>query len=146
MYGLVLILRTLLIIKNFESSRLQHNVPQCWHFKPILIKRKRLHFGRFSLGPPFAKSRKLRNLGVLAKFVITRLCGHFWSRRMLQNALRCWHFKGILIRRVVFIWVWKNHDQIYSPATILNEAQLKQNTCIGNRNADDSGCLNGWSH
>ena len=48
------------------------------------------------------------NLGVLAAFVIARLCGHLWSRRLRQDVFRCLDFKGILIfrsdrlRRAVF--------------------------------------------
>ena len=42
-------------------------------------------FGRFSLGPPLAKSQKMADLGALAKIVITQLCGHFWSRRLRHN-------------------------------------------------------------
>ena len=33
-----------------------------------------LVFGRFSLGPPYAKSPKMADLGGFAKFAITRLC------------------------------------------------------------------------
>ena len=34
-------------------------------------------FWPFSFGPPFAKSQKIRDLGVLAKFTIAQLCEHF---------------------------------------------------------------------
>ena len=44
-----------------------------------------LVFGRFSLGPPYAKSPKMADLGGFAKFAITRLCGQFWSRRLRRN-------------------------------------------------------------
>ena len=33
------------------------------------------------------------------RFVITRLCGHFWSRRLQQNVVLCMHFTCILIKR-----------------------------------------------
>ena len=56
-------------------------------------------FWAFSLGPPLAKSQKMADLGVLAKFVITRLYGHLWSRSLQQNVALCLHFKCILIRR-----------------------------------------------
>ena len=46
-----------------------------------------LLFGAFSLGPPLAKSQKMADLGVLDKFVITRVYGHFWSRGLQQNVL-----------------------------------------------------------
>ena len=37
--------------------------------------------------------------GVLAKFAIARLNGHFGSRGLLQNVVLCWHLKCILIKR-----------------------------------------------
>ena len=95
------------------SRSLQQNVLLCLHFKCILIRRwchlrqgvfeariVGLLFWAFSLGPPLAKSQKMRVLGVLAKFVITRLCGHFWSFRLQQSFVLCWHFNWILIRRL----------------------------------------------
>ena len=36
---------------------------------------------------------------VLAKLAIARLYGHFWSRSLQQNYVRCLHFKCILIKR-----------------------------------------------
>ena len=48
------------------------------------------------------------DLGVLAAFVIARLCGHLWSRRLRQDVFRYLDFKRILIvrsdplRRAVF--------------------------------------------
>ena len=56
-----------------------------------------LLFEAVSLGPPFAKSQKMGDLGVLAEFVITRLCGQSRSRHLLQNVLRCLYFKRILV-------------------------------------------------
>ena len=41
----------------------------------------------------------MADLGVLAKFVITRLYGHLWSRSLQQNVVLSLHFKCILIRR-----------------------------------------------
>ena len=38
-----------------------------------------------ALGPPFAESQKM---GDLAEFVITRLCGRFWSRRLRRKVVR----------------------------------------------------------
>ena len=67
-----------------------------------------LLFGRFSLGPPYAKSAKMADLGGFARFTITRLCGQFWRRRLRRNVVRCLHFKRILmkiscdLRRLVF--------------------------------------------
>ena len=94
------------------SRSLQQNVALCLHFKCILIRRwchlrqgvfeapvAGLLFWAFSLGPPLAKSQKMADLGVLAKFVITRLYGHLWSRSLQQNVALCLHFKCILIRR-----------------------------------------------
>ena len=37
------------------------------------------------------------DLGVLAAFVIARLCGHLWSCRFQQDIFRCVGFKRILI-------------------------------------------------
>ena len=56
-------------------------------------------FLSISFGPPLAKCHKMADLGVLAKFVLTRLCGHLWSRSLQQNVVLCLHFKCILIRR-----------------------------------------------
>ena len=50
-------------------------------------------------GRNFAEFQKMRAEGVLAKFAIPRLYGHFGSRGLLQNVLLCLHFKCILIRR-----------------------------------------------
>ena len=52
-----------------------------------------------SPGHNFAEFQKMRAEGVLAKFAIARLYGHFGSRGLLQNVVLCWHFKCILIRR-----------------------------------------------
>ena len=50
-------------------------------------------------GRNFAELQKMRAKGVLAKFAIARLYGHFGRRGLLQNVVLCWHFKCILIRR-----------------------------------------------
>ena len=39
------------------------------------------------------------DLGVVAAFVIARLCGHLWSRCFRQDVVRCLGFKRILIAR-----------------------------------------------
>ena len=91
---------------------LQQNVPLWLHLKCILIKRwcdlrqgvseariVGLLFWAFSLGPPLAKSQKMANLGLLGKFIITRLHGHLWRRSLQQNVHLWLHFKCILIRR-----------------------------------------------
>ena len=75
------------------SRCLQQGVFRCVGFKCILIFRsghlrravlKPLKFacfsGQFPLVPPFGKSQKMGDLGVLAAFVIARLSGHLWSR------------------------------------------------------------------
>ena len=98
--------------KPLGSRSLQQNAVLCLHFKCILIRRwcnlrqgvfeapiVGLLFWAFSLGPPLAKSQKMADLGVFAKFVITRLYGHLRSRSLQQNAMLCLHFKCILIRR-----------------------------------------------
>ena len=97
---------------HFWSRGLQQNVLLWLHFKRILIRRwcnlrqgvfeapiVGLLFWAFSLGPPLAKSQKMADLGVLGKFVITQLYGHFWSRGLQQNVLLWLHFKRIPIRR-----------------------------------------------
>ena len=94
------------------SRSLQQTVLLCLHFKCILIRRwchlrqgvfeapiVGLLFWAFSLGAPLAKSQKMADLGVLAKFVIARLYGHLWSRSLQQNVLLCLHFKWLLIKR-----------------------------------------------
>ena len=94
------------------SRSLQQNVLLWLHFKCILIRRwcnlrlgvfeapiVGLLFWAFSLGPPLAKSQKMADLGVLGKFVTTRLYGHLWSRSLQQIVLLSLHFKCILFRR-----------------------------------------------
>ena len=100
------------LYRHLWSCRLQQNVVLCLHFKSILIKRwchlrqavfeapiVGLLFWAFCLGLPLAKSQKMVDLGVLAKFFITRLYGHLWSRSLQQNVVLCFQFKCILIRR-----------------------------------------------
>ena len=97
---------------HLRSRSLQQNAVLCLHFKCILIRRScnlrqgvfeaptvGLLFWAFSLGPPLAKPQKMADLGVFAKFVITRLYGHLRSRSWQQNAVLCLQFKCILIRR-----------------------------------------------
>ena len=97
---------------HFWSRGLQQNVLLWLHLKRIPIRRwcnlrqgvfeapiVGLLFWAFSLDPPLAKSQKMADLGVLGKFVITRLYGHFWSRGLQQNVLLWLHFKRIPIRR-----------------------------------------------
>ena len=94
---------------NHVGSRgLQQNVVLCLRFKCIVIKgcwhlRQGvfcgLVFGGLSLGRNFAEFQKMRDEGVLAKFAIGRLYGHFGSRTLLQNVVLCLHFKCIVIRR-----------------------------------------------
>ena len=40
-------------------------------------------------GRNFAEVQKMRAEGVLGKFAIARLCGHFGSRGLLQNFVLC---------------------------------------------------------
>ena len=102
----------------FWSRGLQQKVLLWLHFKRIPIRRwcnlrkgvfetpiVDLLFWAFSLGPSLAKSQIMANLGVLGKFVITRLYGHFWSRGLPQNVFLWLHFKRIPIRR------WSNLRQ-----------------------------------
>ena len=96
------------LYKHFGSSGLQQNVVLCLHLKSILVRRWchlrqaifcGLLFGGVSLGRNFAELQKMHDEGVLAKFAIARLCGHFVSRGLQQNVVLCLHFKCILIRR-----------------------------------------------
>ena len=97
---------------QFWGRRLRQNVVPSLSLKHMLIKRscdlrqgvfKATKFGLlfppFSLGPLFAKSQKMRDLGALAKFVKSRHCGQFWSRRLRRNVVGCLHFKGKLMSR-----------------------------------------------
>ena len=90
------------------SRSLQQNVLLWLQFKCILIRRWwhlrqgvfcPLLFGGASFGRIFAEFQKTRAEGLLGKFVITRLYGHFWSCSLQQNVLLWLHFKSILIRR-----------------------------------------------
>ena len=58
-----------------------------------------LPFGVVSFCRTFAKSQKMLDECVFAKFAIARLYGHFGSRGFQQNVVLCLHFKCILIRR-----------------------------------------------
>ena len=55
-------------------------------------------FGPVSLGPSFEKFQKTGDFGVLAESVITRRCGHFWSRDLVQNVMQ-----GLLLMRILII-------------------------------------------
>ena len=75
---------------HFGSRGLQQNVVLCFHFKSILIRRSwdlrqsifaAYLFARVSLGRNFAKSQKMCDESVLAKFAIARLYGAFWEPR-----------------------------------------------------------------
>ena len=76
-------------IQTLLELQFATNVVLCLHFKCMLIKRwchlrqgvfeapiVGLLFWAFCLGPPLAKSQKMADLGVLAKFFITRLYRH----------------------------------------------------------------------
>ena len=93
---------------HFGSRGLLQNVVLCWDLKCIVIKsywhlRQGVFCGLLSAGLSpgrnFAEFQKMRAEGVLAKFAIARLYGLFGSRGLLQNAVLCWHFKCILIKR-----------------------------------------------
>ena len=89
---------------RFQSCSLCRKVVQCSHFKTILIKiltnipgffltpKVGLLFGPVSVGHPFAKSQKRRDLSVLAEFDVTQHCGHFRSCGFRQMVVRCWQF------------------------------------------------------
>ena len=96
------------LYRHFASRGLLQNVVLYWHFKCILIRRwwylrQGAFFGLLSAGLSpgrnFAEFQKMRAEGVLAKFAIARLYGHFGSRGLPQNVVLYWHFKCVLIRR-----------------------------------------------
>ena len=95
-------------LRALWSRRLQQNVVLCWHFKRNLIRRwwhlrQRVFCGLLFAGVypgrHFGEFQKTRAEGLLGKFAIARLCGHFGSRGLQQNFVLCWHFKHMLIRR-----------------------------------------------
>ena len=55
-------------------------------------------FARVSPGRNFAEFQKTRAEGLLGKFDMPRLHGHFGSRGLQQNGGLGWHFKEILSR------------------------------------------------
>ena len=57
-----------------------------------------LFSGEVSLGRNFAEFQKKRDEGVLAKFAMARLHGHFGSRGLQQNVVLGWHLKEVLIK------------------------------------------------
>ena len=73
-----------------------HSNRRRWHLRQGVFCG--LLFGGVSLGRNFAEFKKLRHEGVLAKFAITRLSGHFGSRGLQQNVVLCVQFKRFLIR------------------------------------------------
>ena len=94
------------------SRCLRQDVVRCLGFKRIPIVRSEhlrravlkplklaCFSGQFPLVPPFGKSQKMGDLGVLAAFVIARLVGNLWSRCLRQDVVRCVGFKRILIVR-----------------------------------------------
>ena len=93
---------------HFRSRGLQQNVLLYLHFKWVVTNRLwhlrqgvfcGLLFGGLSLGRNFAEFQKMRDEGVLAKFAIARLYGHFGSRGLKEHVVLCLHFNCIVIRR-----------------------------------------------
>ena len=86
------------LFEHFASRCLLQNVVLCWHFKCIVLRRRwhlrqsvfcgLLSAGLFC-GRNFAEFQKMRAEGVLSKFAIARLYGHFGSRGLLQNVVLC---------------------------------------------------------
>ena len=94
---------------HFRSRGLEQNVVLCLRFKCIVIRRWwHLRQGVFcgvlfrglSLGCNFAEFQKMRDEGVLVKFAIARLYGHFGSRGLQQNVLLYLHFKWVVTNRL----------------------------------------------
>ena len=99
-------------LRELIERSLKQNVPLWLHFKCTLISRwcdlrqdvfeariVGLLLWAFSLGPTLAKSQKMADLGLLGKFVITRLYGHLWRRSLQQNVPLGLHFQCMLYRR-----------------------------------------------
>ena len=112
---------------HFGSRRLQQTVLLCWHFKCILIKTWwhlrqgffcGLLFAGLSPGRNFAEFQETRDEGVLAKFAIARLYGHFGSCSLQQNIVLCLQLKCIVIRR----W-WHSRQGVFV-AFFLKESPL----------------------
>ena len=78
----------------FPWSPLGKISENCWspYSRPTFL-------GAFSLAPPLAKSQKMADLGLLGKFVITRLYGHLWRFKLQKNVPLSLQFKCILVRR-----------------------------------------------
>ena len=87
------------------SRCLRQDIVQCLGIKRILIVRSdhlrravlkpfksACFFGQFPLVPPLEKSQKMGDLGVLAAFVIARLCGHLMESLF---ATRCCAVSGL---------------------------------------------------
>ena len=92
---------------HFRSRGLQQNVVLGWHLKKILVKTWwdsrqgvvcGLLFAGVSLGRNFAEFLKTRAEGLLGKFDIARIHGHFRSCGLQQNVVLGRHFKEILNR------------------------------------------------
>ena len=76
-------------------------------------------FGDFFLGPPFAKSQKMRDFGTFGKFAITLLCFHFWSRCSRQNVFRSLHFKCVVLRSEgVMAWSGIHYNNFFQVTNI----------------------------
>ena len=86
---------------------MKQNVLLGWHFKEMLVTsswhwRQGVFFGLLfavvSPGPNFAEFQNTRAGGLLGKFDIARLHGHFKRRGLQQNVLLGCHFKESLVR------------------------------------------------
>ena len=92
---------------HLGSRGFQQNVVQGWHFKEIIVGiwwqlRQGVFCGLLfpgvSRGRNFAEFQKTRAEGLLGKFDIARLHGHFGSGGLQENVVLGWHVKEMLFR------------------------------------------------
>ena len=92
---------------HFGRRGFQQNVVLGWHYKEILVRTwwhlcqsvfSGLVFAGVCPGPNFAEFQKTRAGGLLGKFDIALLHGHFGRRALQQNVVLRWHFKEMLVR------------------------------------------------
>ena len=103
---------------HFGSRSLQQNVVLGWHLREMLIRTwwhsrqgvfSGLRFARVSPGRNFAEFQKTRAEGLLGKFDIARLHGHFRSRCFQQNVVLGWHLEEIVVRT----W-WRSRQGVFA--------------------------------
>ena len=82
-------------------------VRTCWHSRQGVFSG--LLFAGVCPGPNFAEFQKTRAGGLLGKFDIARLHGHFKRRGLQQNVVLGWHLKEILVTTC-----WHSRQGVFS--------------------------------